>query len=268
MATLAHKVSPAQERRIIEALAAPSFEVSPETPTVTVRALITHGLAYHGQLRERVLDERGHLVRSHGVMLTDAGVAEARRLSGQDAITREDVARGAEDALQWLPRSARDAAAQAGPATVLAMEFRRAGAVWRQLAKQGGRVPVETQALKHYNRVQDLLRAARRFDQEDTAARVAAREAQEDAAPLVGEYYATVRDGERAGLLLGPYETREEAEANMPRARSYVQENDSRGHFYAFGTARIRWDGRPVKPGKLNDRIGLRAEEAPERQSA
>jgi hypothetical protein len=169
MATLAHKISPAQARRITEALTRPSYELSPETPTVTWRALITHGLAYHGQLRERVTDERGHLVRSHGVMLTDEGVKEAKRLAGESTITREDVARAAEDAIQWVPRNAREEWAAKPAAEVLAREVKRARQVWRRLAQEGGRIPVETQALEHFTRTQELADAARRFEQEDAA---------------------------------------------------------------------------------------------------
>lgn len=167
MSKIAHKVTDAQARRITEALTRPSFELSPETPTVTWRALIKHGLAYHGELRDRVLDERGHLVRSHGVMLTDAGVAEARRIAGDSTITREDVARAAEDALQWIPRNTREEWAARPAHEVLTQEAKRAGQVWRKLARQGGRVPVELQALNHYTDVQNLRDAARRFAQED-----------------------------------------------------------------------------------------------------
>ncbi|MEU9405523.1 hypothetical protein AB0E08_07450 [Streptomyces sp. NPDC048281] len=166
--TIAHKISTAQARRITEALGNPSYELSPETPTVTWRALIAHGLAYHGELRERVRDERGHLVRSHGVMLTDDGVTEARRIAGDDTVTREDVARGAEDALKWLPYSARDNAAAAGAVSVLEKEFRRTRTVMRRAMKHAG-PQAANDALKQYNRAEALMKAARRFEQEDAA---------------------------------------------------------------------------------------------------
>ncbi|MFD8648691.1 hypothetical protein [Streptomyces mirabilis] len=81
-------------------------------------------------------------------------------------VTDEEIADGVEDALQWLPYGKRDEARAKGAAAVLAVEFKRSGKIWRSLAKQGGRIPVETQALRYYNKVQKLLAAARLREQQ------------------------------------------------------------------------------------------------------
>ncbi|GAA0641679.1 hypothetical protein GCM10009548_02420 [Streptomyces malaysiensis subsp. malaysiensis] len=70
-------------------------------------------------------------------------------------------------------------------------------------------------------------------------------------------YYVTVRDGDRAGLLLGPYATQGEALNNLDRARSFVLDNVPYSVFYAYGTCRVRGYGRKLSPGRLNERIGL-----------
>lgn len=54
-------------------------------------------------------------------------------------------------------------------------------------------------------------------------------------------FYVSVVDGKRVGLLLGPYETHEEALANVQRGREKAFESDGKGRswFYAYGTVRI-----------------------------
>lgn len=167
------KISKTMGEQLVKALANPSYEMV-GARTNTERAMIERGLVFHGRLREPVKDARGHQVRTHGLMLTDEGTAEAKRLAGEqqgaevdETITREDVARGVEDALQWLHWGEREEARAKGAVAVLKREFWRSGKVWRKLAKQGGRVPVETQALEYYTRITKLLAAARRFEQED-----------------------------------------------------------------------------------------------------
>lgn len=81
-------------------------------------------------------------------------------------VTDEEITEGVEDALKWLPYGTRDEARSRGAVSVLAAEFKRSGAVWRRLAKQGGRIPVETQALRYYGKVQKLLAAARLREQQ------------------------------------------------------------------------------------------------------
>lgn len=50
-------------------------------------------------------------------------------------------------------------------------------------------------------------------------------------------FYVTVRSGDRAGFLLGPYPTHEEALRNVARGKTLANEANCWAHFYAFGTA-------------------------------
>lgn len=50
------------------------------------------------------------------------------------------------------------------------------------------------------------------------------------------EFFVSVLDNERHGILLGPYETHDEARENVSRARKIAREVDSRSMWYAFGT--------------------------------
>ncbi|MFD7835662.1 hypothetical protein [Streptomyces sp. NPDC059761] len=84
-------------------------------------------------------------------------------------ITRDDVAEGVRDAIQWLPMGQRPAAEARPASLVLLAEWKRSGAVMRKLLKSRGRVPVTTQAVTYYGRVTALLAAARRFESLDTA---------------------------------------------------------------------------------------------------
>ena len=54
-------------------------------------------------------------------------------------------------------------------------------------------------------------------------------------------FYVTVKDGPKTGFLLGPYETHEEALANVDRGREAAFESDNKGRswFYAYGTSKI-----------------------------
>lgn len=63
-------------------------------------------------------------------------------------------------------------------------------------------------------------------------------------------YYATVRDGARSGLLLGPYATREVAEAHVDQAKQLAVRINRDAHWYAYGTARVDTAALPV--GRLN----------------
>jgi hypothetical protein len=175
---MASKISKTMGEQLVKALANPSYEMV-GARTNTERAMIERGLVFHGRLREPVKDARGHQVRTHGVMLTDEGATEAKRLAAEQAeeraeepqaaeVTREDVARGVEDALQWLHYGDRDAARAQGAVRVLTVEFTRARRVMRKLLGSN-RYAVEAQAVEYYGRVRALLAAAKRFEQEDAA---------------------------------------------------------------------------------------------------
>ncbi len=52
-------------------------------------------------------------------------------------------------------------------------------------------------------------------------------------------FYVTVKDHDRTGWLLGPYDTHEEALTNVERGKRLADGADPRAHWYAYGTARI-----------------------------
>lgn len=49
-------------------------------------------------------------------------------------------------------------------------------------------------------------------------------------------YYVSVIDGPHKGLLLGPYDTHEQALDNVGRGRDLANGTDCRAAFYSFGT--------------------------------
>lgn len=51
------------------------------------------------------------------------------------------------------------------------------------------------------------------------------------------EFYVTVRDGQRHGLLLGPFPTHLQAIENIDRGRELSLKADAWASFYSFGTA-------------------------------
>lgn len=66
-------------------------------------------------------------------------------------------------------------------------------------------------------------------------------------------FYVTVKDGGRTGYLLGPYEAKGEAEAEVPLGRRLAEQADSRAAFYAFGVTRVVMrPGASLPEGKLN----------------
>jgi hypothetical protein len=75
------KITKVMGEHLVKALANANREVV-GARTNTERAMITHGLVRHEELRHRVTDSRGHLVRSHGLVLTERGEEEALRLRG------------------------------------------------------------------------------------------------------------------------------------------------------------------------------------------
>lgn len=63
-------------------------------------------------------------------------------------------------------------------------------------------------------------------------------------------YYVSVVDGQRFGLLLGPFEAHETALAHVEDVRAWVVERQPDAHWYGFGTSSVLADR--AKPGKLN----------------
>lgn len=75
-----------------------------------------------------------------------------------------------------------------------------------------------------------------------------------DTAP--GPYYVSIRDGDRFGLLAGPFATHREALDLVERARAAAHEaNPVQAAFAGFGTCRMRtWC---TSPGRLNEALGV-----------
>lgn len=74
--------------------------------------------------------------------------------------------------------------------------------------------------------------------------------------PAPGNYYVSVRDGNRLGLLAGPFvNDHASALAMVDQVRKVAQDVDPRAVFYAFGT--VRMAGTYMTPGKLHDLLGL-----------
>lgn len=53
------------------------------------------------------------------------------------------------------------------------------------------------------------------------------------------DFYVSVMDGPRFGLLLGPYEKHAEAKADVERGRRLANEANPWAAFYSFGTASL-----------------------------
>ncbi|WP_327359768.1 hypothetical protein [Streptomyces sp. NBC_01304] len=85
-------------------------------------------------------------------------------------ITRDAVTDAVHAALQWLPIRDREPALSKPASEVLGAEVKRARKIWIRLSKEGGRIPVETQAMNHYFDVQKLHKAARAFEAQDAKA--------------------------------------------------------------------------------------------------
>lgn len=70
--------------------------------------------------------------------------------------------------------------------------------------------------------------------------------------PQPGNYYVSVRDGERSGLLLGPFANDHATALRwIDPVRRKAETLNDRAHWYGFGTARATppYD----KPGLLNE---------------
>jgi hypothetical protein len=53
------------------------------------------------------------------------------------------------------------------------------------------------------------------------------------------DFYVTVADAGRVGILLGPYATHEVAKTQVDRARDFAERADPWACFYAFGTSSL-----------------------------
>lgn len=60
-------------------------------------------------------------------------------------------------------------------------------------------------------------------------------------------FYVGIRDGKRNGILLGPYQSHQEALDNVDRGRALAEAADCRAAFYAFGTCSAPIT-HPLKP--------------------
>lgn len=68
----------------------------------------------------------------------------------------------------------------------------------------------------------------------------------------------SVIDGARRALLCGPFPTHAAALCMVDMVREKACELDPRGHWYAFGTARLPDDDSvPIRAGSLNRYFGL-----------
>jgi hypothetical protein len=67
------------------------------------------------------------------------------------------------------------------------------------------------------------------------------------------KYYVSIVRGKQVSRLLGPYDTREEAEKRVPDARRLAEQVDSFSAFDSFGVS--GWappSSKVYPPGKLN----------------
>lgn len=76
------------------------------------------------------------------------------------------------------------------------------------------------------------------------------------------KFYVTMVRGDRVARLAGPFDTKAEADAMLPRARDEANKADPRSAFDAFGVSGVT--SKDHKPGVLNDRLGIGAEPTPE----
>lgn len=73
-------------------------------------------------------------------------------------------------------------------------------------------------------------------------------------------FYVSVRHGQRSGLLLGPFGTKEGAERFVATGRRLAREVNADAHWYSYGTARVQpGEGRELPQGSLNSRFTVSA---------
>ena len=68
-----------------------------------------------------------------------------------------------------------------------------------------------------------------------------------------GNYYVSVVDHDRVGLLLGPFDDHSIALNNVDRCKEYARKVNDRAFWYSYGTVRFENYSRP---GLFNDLIG------------
>jgi hypothetical protein len=75
------------------------------------------------------------------------------------------------------------------------------------------------------------------------------------------KFYVTMIRAQRVAWLAGPFESKAEAEAQVPAAREAAIKISEWHHFDAFGVTKIERAAdapeRPWFPGKLNSALGL-----------
>lgn len=71
-----------------------------------------------------------------------------------------------------------------------------------------------------------------------------------------GNYYVSIKDGQKFGLLAGPFKKHAEALAMVDKAKAMALElNPAQAVWAAYGTVRMK-DGY-TKPGVLNEKLGI-----------
>jgi hypothetical protein len=80
-----------------------------------------------------------------------------------------------------------------------------------------------------------------------------------DLPPVKIGAYVSVINGSKSSMLLGPYDSKREAEANVDRARAHLAEINYPDHeWFGYGTSRVMVrEGRALPEGKLNRILGL-----------
>lgn len=68
-------------------------------------------------------------------------------------------------------------------------------------------------------------------------------------------FYAGLKRGKQNALLLGPYDTKAEAEAVLEQAHDLAEKVDPRCYFDAPGVFRLDWETLPE--GRLNRVLGV-----------
>lgn len=69
-------------------------------------------------------------------------------------------------------------------------------------------------------------------------------------------FYVTMKSELRVSILLGPFDTKEEAEAHVAAAQEEAIKRDPYNHFYAFGVSRIDTEAlKRIPKGILNQSL-------------
>jgi hypothetical protein len=71
-------------------------------------------------------------------------------------------------------------------------------------------------------------------------------------------FYVVIKNGQRSGLLAGPFDTREQADDMVDPTRAEAEKIDPMAHFMEFGTVSARSiHGVGTPYGRLNAKLGL-----------